>query len=188
MRADDGDDRRAALIARKEEALKRWPSRAGPDFQAELSAIADELSALARSLDEAHAEAIDRLRAWCAVGEAFMLLGQTRALQAASEAFRTAEALTSIVDAQAHELMKLKHGYGWTLLELAAGANAELAAEAAARLSSALSLARKHMPVGVASIKYELFRAEHTVAQLKLKGAQLPPRRDAPARPEVEAA
>ena len=43
-------------------------------------------------------------------------------------------------------------------------------------LSSALSLARKHMPVGVASIRYELFRAEHTVAQLKLKGAHRPPR------------
>jgi hypothetical protein len=188
MRTEDGDDRRAALLARKDEALRRWPSKAGADFQAEMNVIADELSALARSLDEAHAEAIDRLRAWCAVGEAYMLLGQKHALQAASEAFRTAEALTSMVDAQAHELMKLKHGYGWTLLELAAGANAELAAEAASRLSSALALARKHMPVGVASIKYELFRAEHTVAQLKLNGAHRPPRRDAPARPEVEAA
>ena len=67
----------------------------------------------------------------------------------------------------AHELMNLKHGYGCALLELAAGSNMDLATEAAARLSSALELARKHMPVGVASIKYELFRAEHTVAQLR---------------------
>ena len=168
MRADVGD-RREALVARKDEALRRWPNKAGEEFKAELSAIAAELVELARALDEAQADTLDRLRTWCAVGEAYMLLGQKHALQAASEAFRTAEALTAMVDAHAHELMKLKRGYGWTLLELSAGANAELAAEAATRLSSALSLARKHMPVGVAAIKYELFRAEHTVAQLKLR-------------------
>jgi hypothetical protein len=43
------------------------------------------------------------------------------------------------------------------------------------------------MPVGVASIKYELFRAEHTVAQLR--GAHGKPARDAQrAREIVEAA
>lgn len=171
MRADHGD-RRAALLARKEAALKRWPNKADAEFKAELSEVAHELDQLARSLDEAQADALDRLRTWCAVGEAYLVLGQKHALQAASEAFRTAEALTSMVDAHAHELMQLKHGYGCALLELAAGANMELASEAATRLSSALALARKHMPVGVASIKYELFRAEHTVAQLKVRNSK----------------
>jgi hypothetical protein len=171
MRAEYGDQR-AALIARKDAALKRWPNKADVEFKAELNEVAHELIQLARSLDEAHADALDRLRTWSAVGEAYLLLGQTHALQVASEAFRTAEALASMVDARADELMKLKHGYGCALLELAAGSNMELATEAAARLSSALSLARKHMPVGVASIKYELFRAEHTVAQLKVRDSQ----------------
>ena len=187
MTADHGH-KRTELVARKDAALERWPSKAGADFQAELAEIARELDTLARSLDEANADAIERLRAWCAVGEAYMLLGQKHALQAASEAFRAAEALTSMVETHAHELMTLKYGYGWTLLELAAGSNAELATEAATRLSSALSLARKHVPVGVASIKYELFRAEHTVAQLKLQGKCPPERRAAPAPREIEAA
>ena len=82
--------------------------------------------------------------------------------------------------------MHLKHGYGCTLLELAAGSNMDLATEAAARLSSALDLARKHMPVGVANIKYELFRAEHTVAQLR--GARSTPAREAQRAREIEEA
>jgi hypothetical protein len=187
MRAEDGD-RCAALIARKDAALRRWPNRADAEFKAELESIACELNELARAMDSAQASALDRLRAWCAVGEAYLLLGQKSALQSAFEAFRTAEALTAMVEAHAHELMKLKHGYGCTLLELAAGANEELAAEAATRLSSALSLARKHMPVGVASIKYELFRAEHTVAQLKLRGTRRPDSRERQQQREAQAA
>ena len=166
MRADQRD-KRATLVARTEAALERWPNRSDDQFKAELNDVAHELDQLARALDEAQANTLDRLRTWCAVGEAYLLLGQKHSLHAASEAFRNAEALTALVDAHAHELMKLKHGYGRALLELAAGSNMELASEAATRLSSALSLARKHMPVGVASIKYELFRAEHTVAQLR---------------------
>lgn len=185
MRAEERD-RRATLVARKEAALRRWPNRADEEFKAELNEVAHELDQLARALDEAQADGLDRLRTWCALGEAYLLLGQRHSLQAASEAFRNAESLASLVEAQAHELMNLKHGYGCTLLELAAGSNIDLAAEAAARLSSALELARKHRPVGVASIKYELFRAEHTVAQLR--GAQGTPARDAQRAREIEEA
>jgi hypothetical protein len=185
MRAEERD-KRAALVARKDTALSRWPNRADDEFKAELNEIAHELDQLARELDERQADALDRLRTWCALGEAYLLLGQKHTLQAASEAFRNAEALSSLVDAHAHELMRLKHGYGCTLLELAAGSNMELASEAATRLSSALSLARKHMPVGVAGIKYELFRAEHTVAQLR--GTRRPQPRDTQRAREAEAA
>ena len=166
MRAEERD-RRDALVARKNAALQRWPNRADDEFKAELNEVAHELDQLARALDEAQADGLDRLRTWCALGEAYLLLGQKHSLQAASEAFRNAEALSSLVEAQAHELMNLKHGYGCTLLELAAGRDMDLASEAATRLSGALALARKHMPVGVANIKYELFRAEHTLAQLR---------------------
>jgi hypothetical protein len=185
MRAEERD-RRAALVARKEAAIRRWPNRADDEFKAELNEVAHELDQLARALDEAQADGLDRLRTWCALGEAYLLLGQRHSLQAASEAFRNAESLASLVEAQAHELMNLKHGYGCTLLELAAGSNMDLATEAAARLSSALELARKHRPVGVASIKYELFRAEHTVAQLR--GAQGTPAREAQRAREIEEA
>jgi hypothetical protein len=185
MRAEERD-KRAALVARKDAALARCPNRSDDEFKAELNEIAHELDQLARALDERQADTLDRLRTWCALGEAYLLLGQKHTLQAASEAFRNAEALSSLVDAHAHELMKLKHGYGCTLLELAAGSNMELASEAATRLSSALSLARKHMPVGVAGIKYELFRAEHTVAQLR--GTRRAQPRDTQRAREAEAA
>ena len=185
MRAEERD-RRDALVARKNAALRRWPNRADDEFKAELNEVVHELDQLARALDEAQADGLDRLRTWCALGEAYLLLGQQHSLQAASEAFRNAEALSSLVEAQAHELMNLKHGYGCALLELAAGSNADLASEAATRLSGALALARKHMPVGVANIKYELFRAEHTVAQLR--GAGRAPSREAQRSRAIEEA
>ena len=166
MKADDGD-RRAALVARKEAALKRWPHKSGPEFEAEMSAIAREFDELAQSLDRADADPIERLRAWSATGEAYLLLGAKYALQCATEAFRYAEAAASKAEADVRELMKLKHQFGLALLKLGEDRSEQLAAEAASRLSTALSLARQHMPVGVAVIKYELIRAEHTVNTLR---------------------
>lgn len=160
-------DRRAALIARKEAALKRWPDRSGAEFEQEVGAIARELDQLARALDRVDVDPVERLRTWCSVGETYMSLGAKYALQCAADAFRTAEAVASQVQADARELVNLKRNYGVALLKLAADTNIELASEAASRLSAALSLARKHMPVGVVGIKYELFRAEHTVTELR---------------------
>jgi hypothetical protein len=174
MRADEGD-RRAELIARKDAALKRWPSRTGEGFEAEMATIARELDLLARSLDNADGDPVERLRTWAAAGEAYLLLGAKYALQCATEAFRYAEAAAAKAETDARELLQLKHQFGVALLKLSADTNAELAAEAATRLSTALSLARKHMPVGVANIKFELFRAEHTVTQLR--GTRRSPRR-----------
>jgi hypothetical protein len=171
MRADDGD-RRAALIARKDAVLERWPDKSSPEFEDEMAAVARELDRLARNLDSAEADPVERLRTWCAAGEAYLSLGAKYALQCATEAFRYAESAAARAEADARELLQLKHQYGIALLKLAADTNEQLAVEAATRLSTALSLARKHMPVGVASIKYELFRAEHTVAQLKVRNSQ----------------
>jgi hypothetical protein len=166
MRADDGD-RRAALQARKDAALKRWPDRAGAEYEAEMTAIAHELDQLARTLESDDSDPIERLRAWSSAGEAYLLLGAKHAVQCAANAFRYAEIAAAKAEANVHDLMKLQHQFGLALLKLAEDKNEELAAEAAARLSSALSLARKHMPVGVALIKFELIRAEHTVTQLR---------------------
>ncbi len=173
MKADERD-RRAALIARKDAALQRWPTKSGEGFETEMATVARELDLLARSLDASDADPIERLRSWCAAGEAYLLLGAKYALQCATEAFRYAEAAAARAEADARELMQLEHQFGVALLKLSADTNAELAAEAATRLSTALSLARKHMPVGVASIKFELFRAEHTVTQLR--GSRRAPR------------
>ena len=186
MRAEDGDDIRAALIARKDAALKRWPTRSGDGFEAEMAAIARELDSLARALDGADSDPIQRLRTWCAAGEAYLLIGAKYAVQCATEAFRYAEAAAARAETNAHELLQLKHQFGLALLKLAGDRNEQLAAEAATRLSAALSLARKHMPVGVASIKYELFRAEHTVTQLR--GTRRAERRDAEKAREAQAA
>ena len=162
-------DHRAALVARKDAALKRWPDRSGREFEAEVTAIAHELDQLARALDSADSDPIERLRTWRTVGEAYLTLGARYALQCATQAFRAAEAMTALTQADARDLVQLKHNHGVALLKLAEDTNAELAAEAASALSSALALARKHMPVGVVSIKYELLRAEHTVATLRGK-------------------
>jgi hypothetical protein len=179
-------EKRAALVARKDAALRRWPDRAGTEYEAEMADVAHQLDMLARALDSVDTDPIERLRAWCSVGEAYLLLGARTALHSAAEAFRYAEAAANRAEADAHELMKLKHQYGLALLKLAEDQNAELAAEAAARLSTALALARKHMPVGVVSIKYELFRAEHTVT--RLRGTRRAERRDERAVREAEAA
>ena len=186
MRADDGDHIRAALIARKDAALKRWPDRSGDGYETEMAAIARELDALARSLDGAESDPVSRLRTWSAAGEAYLLIGAKYAVQCATEAFRYAEAAAARAEADARDLLKLQHQFGLALMKLGGECNEQLAVEAASRLSSALSLARKHMPVGVASIKYELFRAEHAVTQMR--GTRRAERPDAAKAREAQAA
>lgn len=161
--------RRFALLARIDAALARWPERSGAAFDAEAAAIADELDALARSIDRSDIEPIERLRSWRQTGEAYLRIGGRGPLQRASEAFRSAEALAQEADAGAAELVQLKHAFGSTLLRLAAGESEELALAAATRLSTALALARKHAPENVAAIKHELLRAEHSATLLRMR-------------------
>ena len=144
MRAEDGDNIRASLIARRDAALKRWPGRSGEGFEAEMAAIARELDALARALDGADSDPMQRLRTWRAAGEAYFMVGAKYALQCATEAFRYAETAAGGAEpeADAHELLHLKHQFGLALLKLGGDRNEQLASEAATRLSAALSLAR----------------------------------------------
>lgn len=163
-------NRRTALLARRDAALARWPERSGADYEAEMAAIADGMKKVARSMDCAEFHPLERLRTWRCAGDTFLTLGDTGApLQRAAEAFATAEALASCVPVDACELLDLTHRYGSTLYKLSEGENETLARAAARHLGTALALARRHRPVGVADIKLDLFRAEHAVMKLAAK-------------------
>jgi hypothetical protein len=62
---------------------------------------------------------------------------------------------------------KLNYMYGSTLLTLAEREKPSLLPHAVERLGDALSLARRHVPERVVTIKSQLYRAEHSLAMLK---------------------
>jgi hypothetical protein len=160
-------NRRTALLARKDAALVRWSERRAPEHAAELESIAREMDELARAMDGAEMHPLERLRTWRCTADVYLSLGTAPTpLRRAAHALRTAEALADSVPVDVVELLDLKHKFGSTLFKLSAGEDAELAAAAARHLSTALALARKHRPVGVAEIKLDLFRAEHAVMKL----------------------
>jgi hypothetical protein len=172
-------NRRTALLVRRDAALARWPDRSGADYEAEMAAIAEEMKALAQSMDGAEFHPLERLRTWRCAGDAFLTLGEGHEpLQRAAEAFASAEALTDCVPVDATELLDLKYRFGSTLYKLSQGENEKLAQAAARHLGTALALARKHRPVGVADIKFDLFRAEHAVMKLTTKSGRSAARRE----------
>jgi hypothetical protein len=65
------------------------------------------------------------------------------------------------------ERAKLNYMYGSTLLTLAEREKPALLPHAVERLGDALSLARRHVPERVVTIKSQLYRAEHSLAMLK---------------------
>ena len=62
---------------------------------------------------------------------------------------------------------RLNYMYGSTLLTLAEREKPSLLPHAVERLGDALSLARRHVPERVVTIKSQLFRAEHSLAMLR---------------------
>jgi hypothetical protein len=163
--------RREALIARSDAALERWPDRIGPEFAAEMGAVAQGLEDLAHAADRAgnHRDALERSQIWRYAGNAWFDLGAGRdreKLEYAASAYRSAEeALAEVHDAV--ELIKLNYCYGNTLLKLSEGKDLKLASAARARLAAALDLARVHMPSGAAPLEEELRNAEQIVALLR---------------------
>lgn len=162
--------RRDELLARNEAALERWPERNGPEFAAEIGAVARGLEELAAAADRDGSlrDALERSRIWRYAGNAWSVLsGHDRAqLEHAAAAYRSAEeALAEVNDAV--ELVKLNYCYGNTLLKLSEGRDMKLASAARARLAAALELARLHMPSGVAALESELGTAEQVVALLR---------------------
>jgi len=69
------------------------------------------------------------------------------------------------------ERTKLSYMYGSTLLTLAERHKPALLPDAVKRLADALSLARRHVPERVVTIKSQLYRAEHSLAMLKTSTA-----------------
>jgi hypothetical protein len=110
---------RDALIARSDAALERWPDRSGPEFAAEMAAVARGFEELAHAADRAgdHRDALERSQIWRYAGNAWFDLGAGRdreKLEYAAAAYRSAEeALAEVHDAV--ELIKLNYCYGNTL-------------------------------------------------------------------------
>lgn len=71
------------------------------------------------------------------------------------------------------DLLELNQRFGRTLFVLSDGSDHALATAAARHLGTALALARKHRPDGVAEIKLDLFRAEHAVVTLDAQSRQV---------------
>ena len=69
------------------------------------------------------------------------------------------------------ERAKLNYMYGSTLLTLAERHKPSLLPHAVERLGDALSIARRHVPEHVVTIKSQLYRAEHSLAMMKTSTA-----------------
>jgi hypothetical protein len=163
-------DPRAELLARRDAALARWPRRTGADFAAEMTAIAEEFTALARAADFGDADPCERFRAWLHAGDAYFAFGSagdSMRLKCAADAYRMAEELLDETEPDAVERVHLLDAHGRALLQLAEENDAETASAAAHRLATALSLARRYIPERVAGIKLELCRAERQIAMLR---------------------
>ena len=133
-----------------------------------MSAVADGLSALARSIDRNKDDALERLRTWRFAGNAYFDLGAGRdraALEHAAHAYERAEAALGR-KREPVELVKLNYCYGQTLLFLSDGKDLGQAKAALMRLQAGLKLARTHMPAGIASLEKLVQDAERVVALL----------------------
>jgi len=159
---------RNALLARNDSVLERWPQRQGKAYISEMSAVADGLEALARSMDRNKNDAIERSRTWRFAGNAHFDLGAGRdrsELEHAAQAYERAEAALGRNNVPV-EFVKLNYCYGQTLLFLSDGKHLEQAKAAQGRLQAALKAARTHMPEGVAPLEKLAHDAARVVALL----------------------
>jgi tetratricopeptide (TPR) repeat protein len=160
---------REILLARNDATLDRWPERTGPEFIREMTAVLQGLEALAREADAVVGDRLERCRTWRYVGNAYFDLGAVRELaqlKHAADAYQRAEALLEGLD-DPIERMKLDYSYGNALFHLCDAQDLQLAQEARRRYSSALAIARIHMPAGVEAAQSALTNAEMVVALLQ---------------------
>lgn len=158
--------RRAALLARQDAALDRWPEGRAPEFLSEVTVVADGLEKIANEADATGGDSFELARTWRYVGNAHsdLAVGQSLdPLVPAAEAYRRADALLTDSD-DPIERMKLDYSYGRTLLRLCEGKNPALAQQARDRFASALRLARAHMPALAADVERALADAEQVLA------------------------
>jgi hypothetical protein len=160
--------RREALLYRNDAALDRWPQRSGKDFVREMTAVAKGLEALAREVDTAQGDQLERSRNWRFVGNADFDLANAKDLELlklAADAYKKAEALLAGVD-NAIEKMKLDYGYGHALFHLSDAKDLAFVQEARRRYASALEIACAKMPAGVESAKSALANADRVIELL----------------------
>jgi hypothetical protein len=161
--------RRAALLARQDAALDRWPEGRTPEFQREVAAVAQDLESIASETGAGRGDAFEVARTWRYVGNAYSDLAVGRGcdqLAPAAEAYRRADALLSD-DADPIERMKLDYSYGRALLRLCDGKDSALAQQARDRFASALELARSHMPALAPDAERALAEAEQVLAMVQ---------------------
>ncbi len=160
--------RRAALLAKGDAALDRFPQRSGSEFVHEMTEVADGLASLAEAADRAGGDRLERARTWRHLGNAYFDLGSGRVkaqLERAAEAFARAGTLLAGLNDPV-ETVKLNYSWGQTLLRLCDARDRRLASQARDRFATALPLARTHMPAGVAGLERALGDAERVVALL----------------------
>jgi hypothetical protein len=160
--------RREALLARSDVALDRWPQRIGQNFVREMTAVTEGLEALAREVDAAQDDRLERSRNWRYVGNAYFDLANSKdldLLKLAADAYRKAEELLAGTD-NAIEKMKLDYSYGHALFHLSDAKDLALVQEARRRYASALEIARAEMPAGIEPANTALANADRVIALL----------------------
>ena len=108
------------LLARNDAVLGRWPQRTGQDFICAMTALAEGLEALAREVDAAQGDRVERSRNCRFVGNAYFDLANAKdmsLLRRAANAYTNAENLLAGIDNPV-EKMKLDHSYGHTVFHL----------------------------------------------------------------------
>ena len=109
----------------------------------------------------------------CGTGRAVRLRSERKNCRAcASSSPRyCATSATTEEAAELIERAKLNYMYGSTLLTLAERHKPSLLPHAVERLGDALSIARRHVPEHVVTIKSQLYRAEHSLAMMNTSTA-----------------
>ena len=150
--------RRERALARHDSALERWPNRAGPDFAAELTAVADELGKIAAALDASNEDQLERSRTWRFVGDALFDLArgiEPEPLKRAATAYDCAEKLIDGVDAPL-DRAKLDFNYANILRGMSQGRNRALLEEALLRYQIALGAFQRLAPEHAATVQAAL--------------------------------
>ena len=172
-------ERRAELLVRNNAAIDRWPAasprlrtvspqRTGQDFLREMTTVAEGLEALAREVDSARGDRLERARNWRYVGNAFFDLANASdfgRLQRAIAAYQQSDALLEGTG-NAGEKIKLDYYYGHALFHLSAGTDLPLLRESQSRYASAVEIARAKKDPAASHIHEALANVDRVIALL----------------------
>jgi hypothetical protein len=162
---------REQLYDRMDTITARHHNSTNQEFIDEVISIAESLTALAQQADSIGGDSVERSRTWRYVGNAYQNLADAQdsgmePLMQADIAFEKADAL---LDSHLNPLeqMKLDFAYSRVLMLLSQGSDASLVKRSHDRCSSALLLARIHMPGVVSGIEESLATIKQTLSILQ---------------------